>query len=106
MNSPEGKQHLERYPIEGFPYICIIDATTGERVKTWSIVIGVAEFIESSMEIIENAKTRILPDSAPLSPLFEGQTNSDTDAVDTDDSVSVIELDCTFQLFNSFDIMY
>ncbi|KAJ3302950.1 hypothetical protein HDV03_004402 [Kappamyces sp. JEL0829] len=48
-DSPEGTEHVNYYPIENFPYIAILDAETGERVKCWNVLLSSDEFITQCM---------------------------------------------------------
>lgn len=42
--SADGQRHATFYPIDSYPYVAIIDPTTGERVKTWSHAVSPLEF--------------------------------------------------------------
>ncbi|KAJ3054395.1 hypothetical protein HK097_001946 [Rhizophlyctis rosea] len=52
-DSTEGQQHAVRYPIQGYPYLAIIDPLTGERVKQWNVVPSVPEFLQEASEVLE-----------------------------------------------------
>ena len=49
----EGKRHLTFYPVNGYPYLGVIEPLTGERVKTWHFVLAEAEFMQEAYELIE-----------------------------------------------------
>ena len=35
-NSPDGQEHITFYPFHKYPYICVLDPLTGERIKFWN----------------------------------------------------------------------
>lgn len=45
----QGKTHINFYPVDAYPYFCIIDPLTGERLRVWNHLIEVADFIEQGM---------------------------------------------------------
>ncbi|KAI8918699.1 hypothetical protein BC831DRAFT_482896 [Entophlyctis helioformis] len=45
LHSSEGERHKNFYPFESFPYIAVIDAMTGERVKVWRVKLDTSDFL-------------------------------------------------------------
>ncbi|KAJ3155329.1 hypothetical protein HDU86_004420 [Geranomyces michiganensis] len=62
--SPQAREHKTLYPVESYPYFCIIDPITGERMRTWHRTIKPQEFLEEVHDFL-NVHSLYQTSSAP-----------------------------------------
>ncbi|KAJ3180646.1 hypothetical protein HDU87_001759 [Geranomyces variabilis] len=62
--SPQAREHKTLYPVESFPYFCIVDPITGERMQTWYRTVKPQEFLEEVNDFL-NAHSLYQTSSAP-----------------------------------------
>ncbi|KAI8994412.1 hypothetical protein BC832DRAFT_569357 [Gaertneriomyces semiglobifer] len=61
-DSAQGRNHRSLYPVDNYPYICIIDPLTGERVRQWYTSLSPAAFLEQVSEFTkDHAPTQAPP---------------------------------------------
>ncbi|CAO3685233.1 unnamed protein product [Umbelopsis ramanniana] len=55
--SAEGKRYLTFYSIDNYPHVAIIDARTGERVKSWNTQMSASDFLMNVTEFLESKQS-------------------------------------------------
>ncbi|KAG2178326.1 hypothetical protein INT44_001476 [Umbelopsis vinacea] len=59
--SAEGKRYLTFYSIDSYPHVAIIDARTGERVKSWNTQMSASDFLMNVTEFLETKSNQKTP---------------------------------------------
>ncbi|KAI8578146.1 hypothetical protein K450DRAFT_248333 [Umbelopsis ramanniana AG] len=59
--SAEGKRYLTFYSIDNYPHVAIIDARTGERVKSWNTQMSASDFLMNVTEFLETKSNQKTP---------------------------------------------